>query len=105
MRVTRLCRPDGNARTASPRRTVPLAIVPAKPRKSWFGRFTHCTGSRNGLCLQVVLDLDRLEVAPSASGPSYHGVRALRSSMLSPRSADSGTATMSVSPICCANSR
>ncbi len=36
-------------RTLSPRRIVPLAIVPAKPRKSWFGRLTHCTGRRNGL--------------------------------------------------------
>ena len=28
--------------------TVPEAMVPAKPRKSRFGRFTHCTGRRKG---------------------------------------------------------
>ncbi len=47
-RATRLSRADGSTRTLSPGLTAPLTIVPAKPRKSRFGRLTHCTGSRNG---------------------------------------------------------
>ena len=50
MRATRLSRPDGTTRIFSPWLTVPLTIVPAKPRKSRFGRLTHCTGRRNGWC-------------------------------------------------------
>ena len=41
--------PEGSTRTISPGFTDPLAICPAKPRKSRLGRFTHCTGRRNGL--------------------------------------------------------
>ena len=41
--------PDGSTRMAAPAATEPLAIEPEKPRKSRFGRFTHCTGNRNGL--------------------------------------------------------
>ncbi len=40
MRATFERRPDGSATTSSPGRTTPAATVPAKPRKSWFGRFT-----------------------------------------------------------------
>ena len=38
------------------------ATVPAKPRKSAFGRLTHCTGKRNGCPAASVVDLDRLEM-------------------------------------------
>ena len=41
--------PEGSTRTASPILTVPAQIKPDKPRKSRFGRLTHCTGIRNGL--------------------------------------------------------
>jgi hypothetical protein len=50
MRATRLSRPDVSTFTFSPGLTVPPTMVPAKPRKSRFGRLTHCTGSRNGWC-------------------------------------------------------
>jgi hypothetical protein len=41
-------RPDGTMRTLSPVRILPELIRPLKPRKSKLGRFTHCTGIRNG---------------------------------------------------------
>ena len=41
--------PDGRMAISSPTLALPLAIVPAKPRKSELGRLTHCTGMRNGL--------------------------------------------------------
>ena len=47
-RATSAFTPEGMIFTASPGRTVPRAMRPAKPRKSRFGRFTHCTGMRNG---------------------------------------------------------
>ena len=43
-----LSRPESAATTRSPRAMRPLGIVPAKPRKSWCGRLTHCTGRRKG---------------------------------------------------------
>ena len=43
---TRLRLPDGRAMTSSPLRRMPDATVPAKPRKSRFGRRTYCTGKR-----------------------------------------------------------
>ncbi len=43
---TRLARPEGSTTTSSPGLTVPDATRPAKPRKSWCGRTTYCTGKR-----------------------------------------------------------
>src|SRR5580692_6641732 len=43
---TRVRRPEGSARISSPGRTVPAAIWPAKPRKSWWGRSTRWIGKR-----------------------------------------------------------
>ena len=51
MRATLLARPEGRATTASPGLIEPLAIEPENPRKSRFGRLTHCTGKRNGASL------------------------------------------------------
>jgi len=47
-RATVLSRPEGSTRTRSPGRTVPPTTMPEKPRKSWSGRLTHCTGIRKG---------------------------------------------------------
>ena len=47
--LDRVTRPDGRIRTSAPAATLPAAICPANPRKSWFGRLTHWTGIRNGL--------------------------------------------------------
>ena len=55
--------PEGNIRTASPARTLPAAIRPAKPRKSRFGRLTIATGIRNGLAASASgVDLDGFEM-------------------------------------------
>ena len=43
-------------------RIVPAATVPANPRKSWFGRQTHCTGSGSRLP-RLPRHVDRFEVA------------------------------------------
>ena len=48
MRATSLSLPDGRTRTRSPGRTEPPTMRPEKPRKFGSGRFTHCTGMRNG---------------------------------------------------------
>jgi MFS family permease len=49
-------------------RDRPEAIVPEKPRKSRFGRFTHCTGKRNGLLPRGRARPRRFRDARSASG-------------------------------------
>ena len=41
-------RPEGRAAISSPGLALPQTMVPEKPRKSRFGRLTHCTGMRNG---------------------------------------------------------
>lgn len=46
MLFTRLFRREGSETISSPLRMIPEAIVPAKPRKSRFGRSTYCTGKR-----------------------------------------------------------
>ena len=65
------------------RRTVPLAIRPLKPRNSAFGRFTHCTGKRNGRCVMspVTSTVSRCAIRV---GPTYQGIRVLAVKMLSP---------------------
>ena len=62
MAATCVIRDDGMTLTESPGRTVPLVINPENPRKSRFGRLTHCTGIRNALFVLVALDGDLLEV-------------------------------------------
>jgi hypothetical protein len=49
MRATVLSRPGGQGLDLVAGRMTPEAIWPEKPRKSRFGRLTHCTGMRNGL--------------------------------------------------------
>ena len=105
MRVMRLSRPEGWARIASPGLTMPLEIVPEKPRKSRSGRLTHCTGMRNtSFCCRVSSSSTDSRKAISV-GPWYQGVLSLGTSMLSPRSAESGIAVMSSRPTSFANSR
>ena len=47
--MTRDVRPRRRPRWRRPAGRGREATVPAKPRKSRLGRFTHCTGKRNGL--------------------------------------------------------
>ena len=60
--ATVVCRPEPATTIGSPLATRPLAIVPATPRKSRWGRLIHCTGRRNGAARAVLLDLDALEI-------------------------------------------
>ena len=56
------------------------------------GRITYCTGIRNGAATSgSVTGTDSR--CPSRVGPSYHGVRAERSTTLSPTSAETGMVT------------
>ncbi|MNC43133.1 hypothetical protein D3C75_919810 [compost metagenome] len=89
----------------SPTRRLPAATLPAKPRKSRFGRFTHCTGMRNGARLARLSSSGALSRCSSRLGPWYQGMLALRSSRLSPLSAESGMQWMSVSPSLAAKAR
>ena len=86
MDFTRLVRPEGSTVTASPRRTTPEASVPAKPRKSRLGRMTYCTGKRRSVRL-MSRAMGTVSRCSSSAGPSYHGVRVLRLTTLSPSSA------------------
>ncbi len=61
MRATVAMRRAGSTVTASPGRTSPPVIVPAKPRKSEFGRFTHCTGKRKSAPVEAA-------ISPSPAG-------------------------------------
>ena len=71
--LTRLETPDGLTRTLSPGLIEPLPMRPENPRKSRFGRLTHCTGIENGCCASrfcgstVSSHCNRL-------GPRYHGI-------------------------------
>ena len=58
----RLPRPEAATTTSSPTSTRPETIVPAKPRKFWLGRQTHCTGQAERAFGREALELDRLEV-------------------------------------------
>jgi hypothetical protein len=77
---------------------------PEKPRKSRFGRFTHCTGIRND-CSARSSSTGTVSRKPSSVGPWYHGVFALGTTMLSPFSADSGMNVTSSRPMRRAKSR
>ena len=96
--VTCVVRADGMTLIESPGRTVPLVMSPEKPRKSRFGRLTHCTGMRNG-CSSSFCSMATSSRCLSSVGPEYHGVRVEALMMLSPLRADTGTHVMSLSPI------
>ena len=74
MRATREVLPEGSTRTASPGRTWPLQIMPMKPRKSWFGRFTHCTGMRNARRWAAAASTSTVSRCSRSVGPAYQGV-------------------------------
>ena len=71
--------PDGSATTSSPGAHAPAATVPAKPRKSWSGRHTHCTGMRKPMSRASRCDTSTDSRCSSSVGPSYHGIAAERS--------------------------
>ena len=85
--------PEGSTATSSPTLNAPAQTVPAKPRKSRFGRQTHCTG-RRPLCVpsSPVSLITTFSRYASTEGPVYQGVRVEAAIRLSPVSADSGTA-------------
>ncbi|MCY1533572.1 hypothetical protein D9M68_689090 [compost metagenome] len=90
MDLTLLPLPDGRTTTSSPLRTMPLARVPAKPRKLRFGRLTYCTGKRRSVKLRspATSTVSRISIN---DWPSYQGERSLLLTTLSPLSADIGT--------------
>ena len=96
--------PEGAITTGSPARIVPLAIVPAKPRKSRLGRLTHCTGIRNGRDWSS-RSTSTVSRYPISVGPWYHGITSLRTSTFSPFSAEAGMQVIRSSPIWLANVR
>ena len=91
--------PEGKTRTLSPGFMVPSVMRPQTPRKSWFGRFTYCTGMRIGLATGSPTPAMTASTVFKYSinvGPLYHGVRGLGVVMLSPSSAESGIACKDV---------
>ena len=92
IRATELGRPDAATTMRSPTATRPEATVPVKPRKSPFGRLTHCTGKRSG-APSASRPVSTASRWASRAGPPYQGVRALRLATLSPSRADIGIAT------------
>ena len=104
--LTVLVLPEGITRTESPGLTEPLAICPAKPRKSRLGRLTHCTGMRNGLACATACSISTVSRWSIRLGPPYHGVLADGAAvMLSPLKPEIGIAVNSAMPIEVANSR
>jgi hypothetical protein len=104
MRATVLSRPEGRDFTRSPGLTVPAAIWPEKPRKSRFGRLTHCTGMRN--------DWPRRSSStwtPSSQsiriGPSNQGESSPREAMLAPVRPEIGIGVKASRPIWSAKAR
>ena len=75
-RATVLSWPEGSTRTRSPGRTVPPTTRPEKPRKSWSGRFTHCTGIRKGPSLGAC-SISTVSRCSISVGPRYQGVCSL----------------------------
>ena len=104
MRSTLDVRPEGSALMASPGFTVPDTMVPEKPRKFWFGRFTHCTGMRKGFSARSSPTGTVSRCAISV-GPWYHGMLVERVIMLSPMRAETGITVISSAPIDLAKAR
>ena len=79
-------------RTASPGLTTPAEIRPLKPRKSRFGRLTHCTGMQNGLGLVGCgdIELDRLQVIDQGRPGDTRGCCPSALVMLSPLKPEMG---------------
>ena len=78
-------RPEGSTLIAiAGLRTAPAAMVPEKPRKVWSGRFTHCTGMRNGPCRRIVSRPARFRDGRAGSGRRYQGMACAGSTTLSP---------------------
>ena len=96
-RATVLSRPDGSTFTRAPGETVPEAIWPQKPRKSRSGRFTHCTGRRNGRSWPPTAT-GTVSRCCISDGPEYQGICVLGVAMFSPARAESGIATTSAKP-------
>jgi hypothetical protein len=97
--------PAGSTTTSSPGATVPATTVPAKPRKSWFGRHTHCTGMRRRRFAGITRDLDGFQVLEQR-GPVVPGHRRrARDHVVAFASADSGIASTCSMPSCAASSR
>ena len=72
---------------------VPPAIRPEKPRKSRFGRLTHCTGMRNGASPRGVASTRRFRDARISAGPRYQGMLPLRfGDVVAARAPTSGSA-------------
>ncbi|MNC30126.1 hypothetical protein D3C75_784010 [compost metagenome] len=65
MERTLLVLPDGSTAISSPLCTMPLARVPAKPRKFRFGRLTYCTGKRMSVRLRsaAISTLSRISIS------------------------------------------
>ena len=97
MRLMRERLPEGSAHTSSPTRTTPETTFPQKPRKSKLGRETYCTGKRKSFKLWS-LPIWTFSKNSSKLGPSYHGVRSLFSTTLSPSKAESGMQVTSSKP-------
>ncbi len=104
MRSTFERRPEGSTTTSSPGATLPATRVPAKPRKFWFGRQTHCTGMRSPAPVSPS-PTSTVSRCSSRDGPRYQGMAAEGPIMLSPLSADSGIACTFGIFSCAASSR
>jgi hypothetical protein len=74
---------------SSPVRMIPLAIVPANPRKSRFGRSTSCTGNRKSSMLRSE-PMYTVSKSGIRAEPANHGMFGLGATTLSPLSAEIG---------------
>ena len=91
--------PPGSTRIVSPGLTVPEEINPENPRKSRFGRFTHCTGIRNGSSWLAVTSSSTVSRCEISVGPPYQGVFSERVVMLSPMKPEIGIAVNALMPM------
>jgi hypothetical protein len=101
MRVMTDSFPDAATTILSPALIEPDATVPEKPRKSRFGRFTHCTGKRNDFCASAWSTSTPSRYSSSV-GPSYQRMRSERDVTLSPKRAESGIGVIEANPSDCA---
>ena len=97
IRATEDSCPEDATTMRSPGRTVPDTTVPESPRKSRFGRLTHCTGNRKGFCSRARAG-SSVSRSSSSVGPSYQGERSDRIVTLSPKRADRGMDALEAKP-------
>src|SRR3546814_3269731 len=90
--------PLGRMRTESPGAMRPLAICPAKPRKSRFGRLTHWTGRRKDFVSSALAPTSTASRCSISAGPLYHGVFGDAPVILSPLNSDIGMEVKVVTP-------